>query len=114
MEKVLSFRVKSNSYEIEFPNIGQFQTIESLKQVLSKGMYSALMTTSTVSAFEVLDMVDMESYFSVLCPKLIEDLKCKTFGDLGLEDYKELKTVYQESFMPWWNGILEFLSPKKK
>lgn len=114
MEKTISLRIKSNSYEISFPNIGQFQTIESLKQVLSKGMYAGLMNTTTVSAFEVLDMVDMESYFSVLCPKLIEDLKCKTFGELGLEDYLELKKIYQESFMPWWNEILDMLSPKKK
>jgi len=97
MEKVIVLRVKSNSYEIEFPNIGKFKAIESLKQVLSQGMYSGLMNTSTISAFEALDMIDMESYLSVLAPKLIEDLKCKSFNELGFEDYLELKKVYKET-----------------
>lgn len=114
MEKIIVLRVKGNNYEVKFPNVGQFQDIESLKQVLSKGMYSALMNTNTVSAFEVLDMVDMEAYLTVLTPKLIEDLKCKSFGELGLEDYLELKKVYKESFVPWWNSILELINPKRE
>lgn len=113
MEKVIVLKVKGNHYEIEFPNVGQFQTIESLKQILSKGMYSALMGTSTESSFEVLDMIDMEAYLTVMAPKMIEDLKCKTFGELGLEDYLELKTAYKDQFLPWWVGILEILNPKK-
>lgn len=114
MEKQIVLKVKGNSYSIEFPNVGQFQTIETLKQILSKGMYSALMGTSTESSFEVLDMIDMEAYLTVMSPKLIEDLKCKTFGELGLEDYLELKREYKAQFLPWWVGILDILNPKEK
>lgn len=114
MEKLIVLRIKGNSYEIKFPNVGQFQQIESLKQVLSQGMYKELTGMNTISANEVLDMVDMESYLSVLSPKLISDLKCKTFGELGLEDYMELKAVYSDDFIPWWNSILEMLRPQKK
>ena len=113
MENKIVFEVKGNSYEIEFPNIGKFRTIESLKQVLSKGMYGQLLSTPTESAFEALDMIDIEAYLTVLTPKLIEDLKCSSFSELGLSDYLELKSAYKEQFSPWWNEILLMINPKK-
>ena len=114
IDRHLELNVKGNKYTIEFPTVGVFQNIETMKQVLSNGMYSSLMGMHTVSASESLDMVDMESYFTVLAPKLIKDLKCDSFGQLGLEDYLELKEIYNKSFMPWWEQILELLQNKKK
>lgn len=114
IERHLVLQVKGNSYTIEFPNVGTFQKIESLKQVLSNGMYSGLMSMATTSSSEALDMIDMEAYLSMLAPKLIKDLKCETFGELGLEDYMELRVAYREQFIPWWMGILEMLQPKVK
>ena len=114
MDRNITLNVKGNTYQIEFPNVGKFQNIETMKQVVSKGMYSALLTTATLSSIEVLDMVDMEACFTVLCPKLIKDLKCDGFGDLDIADYKELKEVYLKQFIPWWNGILEMLRPQEK
>lgn len=57
-------------------------------------------------------MIDMEAYFSVLCSKLIEDLRCNSFSDLGLLDYMELKKVFKEKFVPWWNEIEQLLHPQ--
>ena len=113
MQKNLVFNVKGNSYNIEFPTVGQFQTIESLKQVLSKGMYSSLIQTNTVSSNQALDMIDIESYLSVLCPDLIKSLKCDSFSNLGVIDYLELKKAYDEQFVPWWNGLMSIISQKK-
>ena len=113
MERQIVFKVKSNNYVIAFPNVGKFQDIETMKQIVSKGMYSSLLSTATVSSMEVLQMIDMEAYFSVLCPKLLEDLRCKNFGDLDIEDYQELKKEYVSQFVPWWNSILDILSPKE-
>jgi hypothetical protein len=114
IEKQIVLQLKGNSYTIEFPNVGKFQSIETMKQVLSRGMYSSIISMNTVSSIEMLDMVDIESYLTVLCPKLIKDLKCNSFSDLGLEDYLELKKVYQATFIPWWNMIIELLNPRKK
>lgn len=114
MNRSIELKVKGNSYQIEFPNVGKFQNIESTKQVLSKGMYSSLLSTGTVSSMEALDMIDMESYFNTLAPQLLKDLKCNTFSELDLEDYVELKKVYFEQFIPWWNDIMKLLNPKKE
>jgi hypothetical protein len=114
MDRQIVLRVKGNSYPIEFPNIGKFQMIETMKQIVSKGMYQALLQTSTISSIEVLDMIDLESYLTVLAPQLIKDLKCDSFGDLDIEDYQELKKCYKEQLVPWWNGIIDLLSPQNK
>ncbi len=114
MDRQIVFKVKGNSYRIDFPTVGKFQEIETMKQIVSKGMYSSLLQTGTLSAMEVVNMVDMESYLTVLAPKLIEDLKCKTFGDLDIEDFLELKDAYLNQFVPWWNKILDLLNPRKE
>ena len=110
-ERELILNIKGTSYPVEFPNIGKFQKIESLKQLLSNGLYSGMMQTSTISSSESLDMIDMEAYFTVLIPKLMKDLK-PSFSELGLEDYMELKAIYREKFLPWWINILSLLNPK--
>lgn len=112
LERQITFNVKGNSYQIEFPTVGKFQEIETMKQIVSKGMYSSLLSTGTLSSMEVLNMIDIESYLSVLTPKLIKDLKCESFSDLDIDDFLELKKAYQDQFIPWWNKILDKLSPK--
>lgn len=116
MNRQIELKVKSNSYVIEFPNVGKFQQIETMKQIISKGMYSSLLSMNTISSVEVLNMIDIESYLTVLVKdnQLMKDLKCSTFSDLGLEDYLELKKVYDETFVPWWSGIIKLLSPNKE
>lgn len=121
IDRQLEINVKGNKYIIEFPNVGKFQNIETMKQVLSKGMYGALINTGTVTASQALDMVDIEAHLSILIRgddngknKLLKDLKCDSFSELGLEDYLELKKIYDDTFLPWWNNILELLNPKKK
>jgi hypothetical protein len=79
------------------------------------------MSTGTITASKALDMVDIEAHLSILVKadesgknKLLKDLKCSTFSELGLEDYLELEQAYKSQFEPWWNNILELLNPKKK
>ena len=86
----LIFKTKGNEYNIEFPNVGTFRKIETLKQILSSGVYESLSSTNTVGAFQASDMVEIEANLSVLAPELIKDLKCDDFQSLGLLDYKEL------------------------
>lgn len=113
MEATLILNIKGVDYHIQFPRIGKFKNIESLKQAISNGMYFSLMKTNTEEAYEALDMIDMEAYFSVLCPKLIEALECDSFSDLGMADYLEIKKIYIEKFVPWWKQILKDLNPAK-
>lgn len=110
----LMFQLKGKTYELSFPRVGEYRTIQAMKQTLSLNTYGSMSRAMMASTEEALDMIDMEAYFSVLCPKLIEDLKCDSFSELGLLDYKEVKKVFKDQFVPWWNAIEELLQPTPK
>lgn len=110
----LVFQLKGKSYSVTFPRVGEYRTIEAMKQSLSLNTYGSMSRSLMTSSEEALDMIDMESYLSVLCPKLIEDFKCNSFSDLGLLDYAEIKKVFKQQFVPWWNEIEQLLHPQPK
>lgn len=103
-----------NQYTIKMPTVGNFYDIEVNKQVLGKGFYSSVVKTNTVSAMHAADMIDIEAHLSVLCPDLLKDLKARSFKDLGLEDYNEIKKVYIKDFVPWWEKIHKLLKDAEK
>jgi hypothetical protein len=106
----LIFTLKGKSYEMTFPRVGEYRTIEAMKQTLSLNMYGSLLRTQMLSSEEALDMIDMEAYFTILCPKLEKDMIC-SFSELGLVDYLELKKIFKEQFRPWWGSIEALLHP---
>ena len=106
----LVFTLKGKSYEMTFPRVGEYRTIEAMKQTLSLNTYGSMSRTMMRASEEALDMIDMESYFTVLCPKLEKDLKC-SFSELGLLDYLELKKIFKEQFNPWWAKLESLLHP---
>lgn len=112
MERELLFKVKGKTYPISFPNVGKFRKIETMKQIISNGMYGQLLGTGTLSSSQAVDMIDIESYFIVLCPTLMEEIVPKSFEDLDIQDFTELKEAYFEQFVPWWNSILKLLKPE--
>ena len=107
----LIMNFKGNQYMVSFPRVGEYRSIEIMRQTLSLNTYSGMARSMMVSSEESLDMIDIEAYFSVLCPKLIEDLKCDSFSELGILDYKELKDLFKKQFIPWWNEIENLLRP---
>lgn len=108
MQETLEFNIKGNSYTLKFPNVGDFRKIESLKQVLSNGMYSQLVGTMTKQSQHAADIVDIEAMFTVLAPEMIEkELESRSFGSLGMKDFQELHTAYMEQVIPWWNDNLK-------
>ena len=103
-----------NEYTIKPPTVGQFYDIEVNKQIYGKGVYGAVIKTTTHSAQNAADMIDIEAHLRVLMPEEFfkDDLKVESFQDLGIEDYHALRTSYLKQFMPWWNEILDLLKLK--
>lgn len=118
LELEFNLREGSKKFKISFPTVGQFYDIEAQKQLKGKGLYGSIAGTNTVTAQHAADMIDIESTLSVLCPDIMEEgkggLRCKSFADLDLEDYVEIKRVYVERFTPWWDNILKLLKPEEK
>lgn len=110
----LKFEVRSNTYTVKVPTAGDMIDVERIKMILSGGYYNEMMRTGTVSAQESLLVIDIQSHFQVLCPKLLEDLKCEDIKRLSIEDYRELREAYVKGFVPWWNNWLKLFKGEEK
>ena len=109
----LKFTVKTaegdNNYTIKLPTVGQYSDIEATKQILGKGFYNNIVNTNTISSVNAADMIDIEANLTILCPEFIKDLKVKSFRELGLEDYKNIREAYVDQFVPWWKEAIGVL-----
>lgn len=92
-----------NRYEVQWPTIQEMIDIESLKLSLSKGKYTTLVVSGTKWMDRVLNYIDMCSYLSVLCPKLVKDMKIDIRDLDAMDANKGLMIVYTKQFLPWWN-----------
>lgn len=96
-------------YDVPFPNVGQYYSIECLKAKLSSGVYGQMLLSSSQAAVHALDMIDIEATLTVLCPQLIADLKVG-INALSLEDYADLRNAYSKSVVPFFKEINKLLS----
>lgn len=107
MNKNLNFKVKSskgeNIYPVSTPNTGQLIQIEKLKTIMTGGQYGAMISNRTLDAKEALDKVDIVANLTVLCPKLIKELKMDSWTDMDPMDFKELEAQYNAQFKPWYD-----------
>ena len=103
----ISFEFGGNSYEIKFPNNGQFIEIERLKSQLTDGFYSE-MKNSSGNGFYATLLVDTVSTFSVLCKELSKDLN-KSILEMNVVEAKPLIDIYTNKYLPWfteWSNLL--------
>lgn len=116
IKRELEIVIKGVKYTASFPTVGDFLNIERYKMTLSASQYSAMVASGLFSAGQALDIIDMIAYFTVLIPKLKEDLKVETFSELDLLDSKELVDLYKGEFKPWveeWMKLFSEPSVKK-
>jgi len=114
LQRELNLQVKGNTYKVEFPTVGKFLDIESTKIKVSRNEYGGFIQSLTRNSLKALDFVDMISYFSVLVPNLLKDLKSDSYLDLDVMDANELLTVYKENFNPWIESWLKVLRGDEK
>ena len=107
--KAIVLKIEENSYEVKFPNNGQFINMEVKKSLLSNGQYDSL-GFDTGYGSDARDFIDMICTFSVLCPQLLSDMNVKNFLDLDMIETKKLyNQVYKKQFLPWYNQWLKIL-----
>lgn len=106
LNRTIKIEVKGRSYEITFPTIGQYREIETRKNLLSLGSYKSMSAQNFVGTNKALDIIDIDSHFSVLAPQLIKDLG-RPFDELTFEELTEIETAYKEVFVPWYNQWFE-------
>lgn len=108
-ERKKTFKIKENSYEVEFPNTGGLMEIEILKTQLARGQYNELSNAGTVNSNYSRFIIDMIATFTVLFPQLKKDMNVKTISELKVEDSKILLQIYLKEVFPWiqeWMNLL--------
>lgn len=109
-----NFVIKGKTYETQPVKVGNVIDLWRLRAALSGGTYGQLYRMILDNADEALIAIDMEAFFSVFCPKFIEDLKPGSFRELGLDDYLEVKEVFIDQIQPWMTKIEGLLKKKKE
>lgn len=92
-----------NRYEVEWPTVQNLIDIESYKLILAKGKYTDMIMSGTKGMQRALDYIDMCAYFSVMCPKLITDMKVDIRNMDAFDASKGLMVTYSKQFVPWWD-----------
>ena len=86
--------------------------IEVMKHRLSGGLYSEMVFTSLVSSQNTINTIDMMAHMTVLCPRVIVDLKIDV-SKLDIIDSLPLLKVYMQKVHPWiteWQNFIQEVS----
>lgn len=99
------FEIKGKKYTTETMNVGRFVDLWAVRSTLSRGTYGQIYRNALIASDEALLMIDIQAFFTVFCPTVLNDLKPASIGDMGLEDYSEIKEIYVSQIKPWLDKI---------
>lgn len=108
MTLVVSDNINTDTYTVTVPTAGQLLEIENMKVALSV-YYREIADKQTILGNLALDIVDMQAYFTALCPQLLLDLKTP-IHKMTLPDLLQLRKVFSEQFIPWWNEWVKLIN----
>lgn len=108
----LTFSIKGKTYTTEPVTIGRIVDLWKMRTTLSMGTYGQLFRYVLVGADAALKAVDIEAFFAVFCPDLLNDLKPTSISEMGLQDYIEIRDVYDSEISPWLSKVEAMLKKK--
>lgn len=108
--KSVKIEISGNSYDVNFPNTGEFIDIQVLKSKITEEQYK----TIAVDAYGALAMVlvDMIATFNILIPDLKQNINTSSILGLSLIESKLLLDAYNKQWMPFFNSWIDVLYPK--
>lgn len=106
----ISISILQNTYVVKFPTTGQLIDIESLKVNLTKDTHKSMVYTGTLSGDLAYLAVAAIATFTVLIPKLKEDLSVKTLLDLSPIQIKPIIKAYTKTYAPWFDKWSEIIN----
>jgi hypothetical protein len=108
--KSITIKIGENEYEVKFPNNGQIIDMETMKINLTKDTHRSMLFNVTASAERAYLTVEAIVTFSVLIPKLKDDLVVKSLLDLDPYQSKQLVKAYSEQFYPWFKQWMDIVN----
>ena len=111
--EILIFEIKGKTYEVKDLRVGKFIDLWKMRTALSMGTYGQMYRTALESSDQALLAIDIEAFFSVFCPDMINDLKPGSIRDLGVIDYLELRDIYEIHIKPWLDKVEKLMGKKE-
>ena len=98
------------TFEVGYPNIGQYIKIEGLKQSLTDGRYALIAFGALKTGIIALDFLDACAYFGTINPKIlthfkVDSVKAMTELPTHTDKMKELMDEYREKYSPFFDSI---------
>ena len=98
----LKISILGNSYETNYPTVGQCIDIKRLELTLSGNRMSQLLSSGSLEDSEIALDIKAVAVMSILFPKLKEELKANSFLDLQYDDWMEILKVFNQEVFPWF------------
>lgn len=109
--KQATMKVGGHDFPVHSPSVREYLAIESNKIMLSKGDYGGMCSARTLSSILALDLIDMVSVLSVLCPDLEKHpekgLKTNSILELDMADVKPIIEAYNIGVKPFVDGWMK-------
>jgi hypothetical protein len=110
MENKVEIKLGDKTFEIGYPNIGQYVKIEALKQSLTDGRYAIIAFGALKTGTIALDYLDACIYFGVIEPKIlkhfgVEEVKSLVEKPTHTPEMKELLDQYTNVYSPFFDSI---------
>lgn len=103
LERIKKFNFKGEEYQIEVPTVGEYLDIENQKIIQSDGQWINLLKNQTISALRSIQIIECVSILMVLCPKLFENIKVRSYREIDAIDFIELLNLYNKDISPWYS-----------
>jgi len=99
---MIKIKVLENTYEANYPTVGQCIDIKKLEIALSGNRINTLIVSENREDNEIALDCKAIAIMSVLFPKLKGDLKVESFLDLRYDDWLEILNVFSSEVFPWY------------
>ena len=101
-----------HEYTTDYPTVGQLIEIKRIEHQLSSGNLTAyLMSPLPTDNDTALDIKGI-AHMTILFPKMLEDLMCKSLLDLRYDDYQKVQDIYIKEIFPWITDWRDKLKPE--
>ena len=108
-QKTIFVTIEGNKHEVKFPNVGQLIDIENMKMALTNGQYAEMVKSGLRLHYQILNLVDTISIFSILISELKADLSVRDYTQLDPFLGKKLVSAYKKDVKVWFDDLLEEL-----
>lgn len=108
--KTVKVDIKGNSYEVSFPNTGNFIDIQCLKNRITSDNYNVLVNSSDGYGAYARLLCDMIATYNIMIPELKKDINVQSILGLNMIESKILLDSYTKQYLPFFSEWMDIIT----